>query len=504
VPRVLSETEFNAIKSQVLSAATENLSEQDFYRWAGPRMAAAIGKAENLPAKPEGSAAGRFISGAADVLNPVALVEGVAGAVRHPINTATALVGAQVNQGRQAIDLAKQGRYTEAVGHGVAAAVPLLGPAAAEAGEQIASGDVAGGLGKGAGLLVPALAPTAVRGVVKATRALPEGAATALERGATARAVETMAPQVGPNKVRLGNLAAKVGPEVLENTSAVTRTGMLDQAASKLSDSYAALDAAYDAVPNTRQYITAPIKAGLQREISSLSVQGIGGTVEPATRASRIASLRQALEEVKGLGNFANVDNLRKLRIAWDEGAQAVFTPSVAQDFLKARASGSGWADARTVLNDYLTSQHPELKPLNADASLWKKAVDVMQAAEESDRVRPKVGRTLMARGLGAATGGAAQGPIGAFVGAVVGPGVEQMMSNLRPGVKIVVGRQMAKLATAIRSGDVPAITNTAQSLRQLIAQQATLAGRTTSPSESQTQPAPALPQPLLQPSWSR
>src|SRR5262249_47504445 len=60
----------------------------------------------------------------------------------------------------------KAGRYVEAAGRALAGALPLLGPAAANAGETIASGDIAGGLGKTAGLLAPAaigaVAPEAV------------------------------------------------------------------------------------------------------------------------------------------------------------------------------------------------------------------------------------------------------------------------------------------------------------------------------------------------------
>lgn len=105
--------------------------------------------------QPQGSALGRFASNAWEMLNPVSMVKGVVHAVAHPVDTAEALVGAQVGEGRKALDLARQGRYTEAAGHSAAFALPVLGPAAAAAGEQIAAGDVAGGLGKAGGLIAP-------------------------------------------------------------------------------------------------------------------------------------------------------------------------------------------------------------------------------------------------------------------------------------------------------------------------------------------------------------
>lgn len=162
--RTLSRDEFNAIHQQVIDNAPPGLSREEFDRYYGPAMAQAIGTAENLPTAPEGSAFGRFVSNAASVLNPVAAVEGVYQAVRHPVTTTENLIGAQVGQGRQALSDVKRGRYAEAVGHGAAALLPLVGPAAAQTGEQIGSGDVAGGLGRGTAL---ALAPTITEGALK-------------------------------------------------------------------------------------------------------------------------------------------------------------------------------------------------------------------------------------------------------------------------------------------------------------------------------------------------
>lgn len=384
-----------------------------------------------------------------------------------PIQAARNVLQAQ-NAVKAAGDEAWQkGDHVGAVAHYINWLLPVIGPVLDKAGTELREGRWGAGIGDTLGLSASMFGPKAIQ-AAKETGAASKLAATA-EKGAEARAVETMAPQVGPNKVRLGNQAADVGPDVLRQTTAHTRGGMLDQAGSKLSDSYAALDAAYDKIPDTRPYITRPIRDALEREIKRLSVEGAAGTVEPANRAARIGALRQALEEVKGLGGTANLDNLRNLRIAWDEGAQGVFTPAVAQDFLAARGKGHGWADARSVLNDYIVSQHPELKPLNADAHLWKTAVDVMQAAEEADRVRPKVGRSIMARGLGAATGGAAEGPWGAAVGAVIGPSVERLVSNLAPAMKITVGRQMTKLADAIRAGQAAKAQSLVSELKVLL-----------------------------------
>jgi hypothetical protein len=129
------------------------------------------------PNTPKGSAVGRFFGGVGDALNPMPLIRGLAAAGRpdpsHPEDAmlggfaplgplVRGVVGGQIAEGKQAITDAKAGRYVEAAGRGLAAAVPMFGPAAATAGEQIGTGDVAGGLGKGAGLIAPVLVGAAV------------------------------------------------------------------------------------------------------------------------------------------------------------------------------------------------------------------------------------------------------------------------------------------------------------------------------------------------------
>lgn len=71
------------------------------------------------------------------------------------------------------------GNGVEMMGHGYATAVPIVGPAAAHAGEQIAEGNLGQGLGEGAGLVGQMVVPTAAgKGATLATRALtPEKAA---------------------------------------------------------------------------------------------------------------------------------------------------------------------------------------------------------------------------------------------------------------------------------------------------------------------------------------
>jgi hypothetical protein len=112
----------------------------------------AVGAARNVD---PGSALGRFAGGVWKNVNPVEMVRGVAQAVAHPIDTGKAVVGQMGEQWEKAYHAGSEGRYSEMVGHAAAGSLPLIGPAAAAAGERIGSGDVAGGLGEAVGLVAP-------------------------------------------------------------------------------------------------------------------------------------------------------------------------------------------------------------------------------------------------------------------------------------------------------------------------------------------------------------
>ena len=127
-------------------------------RMGAPRKPASPDDFTDRRPAPQGSAAGRFASGAWESLNPVTAITGLARAVSSPIETGKALIGAQFDQGRKAVDAVREGRYVEAAGHAGATMLPVLGPMAAGIGEGIAeTGDIAGGLGRAAGVVAPVL-----------------------------------------------------------------------------------------------------------------------------------------------------------------------------------------------------------------------------------------------------------------------------------------------------------------------------------------------------------
>lgn len=459
---------------------------------------------QNVPVDPEGSAVGRFASGVAENLNPVTAVMGVAQAVQHPVDTAKAQWEALEAQRGQAYALAKEGRYTEAVGHFAAGVLPFIGPAAAKAGETIAGGNIAGGLGQVVGLLAPAAAPlagAAVKGAVGAVGRLPvaEAVADAANAASTRRITDVISPKVGANKLRFGNMAEDVAPTIARETTALTRMGIADQVGEKLQGATQALDAAADARLNARTFSTQPVIDGLKAardKLTSKAVEGsqyppdvtnltasgqetvlsqrqaapLGKDVVPGPNAVRVAQIDQAIKEVQALGPVARYEALRQIRQAYDGPAKVKYAPSLTQEFLAKQGEANGAADVTGVLRNHLAKLDPQTAAANADYSLWKKADDVLTAAEETERARPTVGRTMLARGLGAAAGAAEDGPLGAVVGGFVGPVIERIAQSASPAMKVAVARQLANLADALQAGQVTRATGLMETLKRMAA----------------------------------
>ncbi len=364
MPRVLAESEYNAIRDHLLSSAPDGLTEQQFQTWIGPRMEAALGTAENSPAPVTGSTVGRLLSNFGEMVNPVAIAEGLYGAARHPIDTATGVLSDMGQQGKTAIELARNAKrpadYVQAGGHALAAAIPILGPAAAQAGEQIASGDVAGGIGKGAGILLPAAIPTGVRAVRGAARAIPNAVADAADAGAASRVADVISPKVGANKVRIGNRAEAIAPQLAkdlaEDGAPLSRSAFHQQVQGKLAASEQGLDAASDARLAARSFPTQPLIADLMKKRAELTSEAVdaskvtpkqgvtragdgtvtitktgtplGEDIVPGPNAGRVAVIDQAISELKALGPVTRYDPIRTIRQAYDQVAKVKYIPS--------------------------------------------------------------------------------------------------------------------------------------------------------------------------------
>lgn len=140
-------------------------------------------------AQPAPQTFGRGITEFGKQINPVPMITGAYGMVRHPIDTARNIYNAQADELSQVPKLIQEGRYSEAAGHGAAGLIPMIGPAAAKIGETIGgtepqfdkygtvikpgqASDPAGGVGAGAGLIASiAAAPALSRGAGRLLKA---------------------------------------------------------------------------------------------------------------------------------------------------------------------------------------------------------------------------------------------------------------------------------------------------------------------------------------------
>jgi hypothetical protein len=571
----------------------------------------------------------RWALGFLKQMNPIAMAKGIIDlATTNPMTSGFNLGMAQYAQFQKAKDAFDQGRHVEAMGYALAGALPLVGPAAADVGETIGSGDVAGGLGEAAGLMTTVAAPGLVAAGAKVARHVP-GAPTVAEmaaRGSSRRMADVITPKVGANKTRFANMAIQTSERLAAEPEmgALTRSGLgqkvadqravlegrLDEAAqarnphdlidtsvvvSALKDrlaritahpaegaeaharlksmglspklptsaptqsAFASLPAEYqaelkriqaeldefpyvrlDQEPSSRAvaadpsldyreksftpgiagspvlhdiggtgtrvsmartlkgYIesgqrlpTAMVKRAI--EVADARIRGgpspqpgrplgrtmlpiedfetaqtgpLGSPVVAAPYQSHADVITQAIADVQKLGPAATYDSLRTIRQAHDQVAKAKYNPSVTQDFQKVLGQANGSADVAGVLRETLATADPATAAINKDYSFYRKVDDVIQAAEEVDRSRPKVARTIISRLTGAIVGGQSAGRLGAVVGGILGPTLETGLKALTEGRKIVMARYLADVAKALRTGEAPAIEAALRKLR--------------------------------------
>ena len=440
--------------------------------------AVSLAKGEDQPppdsAPPlSGSALARFGENFGAQVNPVTMAKGVYQMVTDLPGTAVAIGQASWDQGRQAVDLARQGRYVEAAGH-VGGAIPLIGPAAAQAGEQIASGDVAGGIGSGLGLIAMMGAPALLRGTKAAMLNNSPKIAAWLEKGAQARIVDAMTPKVGPNKLRFGTQAAKMAPDVAGTLAREgapwTKEGLQEIIQTKLSHAEALLDEA-DAArqPGLTINVRPMLQDLIDRRQSFVAEASAGGVNQiPEGFQARVAQIDRAIKAVRKLGGksgAASYDAVLRLRQGFDVKGKAVYSPSMTADYLGLRGEQLGAADAAGVLRDHLATSDPQAAAANAAYHIYRTANDVMAAAEETERVRPRVGRKIISRMTGTLLGQQAAGPVGAGLGYLAGPLIDAALMA-GPTTQLKTAAMMTRLATAIRAGNVGQASSIAAQLR--------------------------------------
>ena len=180
----------------------------------------------NLNPGSPSDAVGRFAQGFADAVNPVPGIKAIVSdpeGLKHGIEEN--VFRPQIDQFGKAADAVRGkgefegmgpiGRASEAFGHGLAGAVPLVGPAAANAGDQIGNGDVAGGLGSATGLLSTAATPLVTKGI---GRGLQRSAEPIMENALGIRNVDRAPGGKAPGRAAL-DMTSGFKPETIENSA---------------------------------------------------------------------------------------------------------------------------------------------------------------------------------------------------------------------------------------------------------------------------------------------
>jgi hypothetical protein len=442
------------------------------------RLSALMSGDQKPQATEPGSAAGRFINGVWQNVNPmntVHLMETMAQGPSVAMSQILAPSGERIDKAKLA---AEQGRPADAVGN-VLAAIPMVGPPVGAAIDKMRSGDIAGGAGEMTGIVAPFAAGPLVRGAGAALKGtgVGEAIANAADASANSRMVDQMVPKVGPNKVRLGNRAADVAPKLLRDPdlSAYSRSGLAAKISDKLDAATEGLDATSDARLVSQQVQTGPLLKALDESIAELTATPVdasklkpggsgaskedfhgtplGQSVEPAPNAAQIATLRQMRKEVAALGPTAPFESVRRIRQAWDQVARVKYSPAVSADYLAKQGEATGASKGTGAIRESLADADPATAKANDTYHLYKTANDVVQAAEEASRVRPNRGRGMMARATGAMIGAKEGGAPGAIIGAIVAQ-IADRAAEMAPTFQIAIARRLAAVADALRAGN--------------------------------------------------
>lgn len=432
-----------------------------------------------------GDTVGRALSSFWEQVNPVTMVQSLGQAVTSPVETARGIGQAQGEEYAKAARAFQAGDYVTGARHGLAYLLPVLGPALSAQSDKMMAGDIAGGVGGTVGIAANLGAPELAAGAVKTVTNAPKAAAV-LRKQAADRITDVIKPTVGRNKVQFGNMAADVAPAVAKEPGllAFSREGLSSKVAEKLAEAEAGLDAASTARSTNQVFYTDVLAKQLEARLDKLRRGGV--VTEP--NKLRAAQIEKAISELRKMGPVASFDDIRGMRGDYDQIAKARYNPSITADYLAKTAESRGAADVTGVLRERLAQMDPNTAAANKDYALWRKVSDVIEAAEETDRVRPKVGRQIMTRFGTTTAGGLSGGALGAMLGYVLGP-IADSIAAMSPTTKIATARAMTRLANALEAGQSGAAYTALREIAAKTGQTARLSEFVRSGGQAQQQP---------------
>lgn len=399
---------------------------------------------------PEGSALGRFASNLGEQINPVTIAKGLANTVMHPIDTAGGILSAANEQRLKAHDELKKGNYGQMAARSVAAAIPILGPAAAQAGEQIGAGDIAGGLGKAMGIVWPMLAV----GALRKSPAKNAVKADALER----EAVQQVAQKVlAPKDRRYQASAQDVAPELLKRGVQGDRVGIQQWADDLISDAQTRIDDVIAQYPATQTLKTQPIVAELTKAMDELGFDGPQGRQVNPTYSDLHAKFAEMKAFIEGRGADMSFADMRRLRQQLDTVSSESGAFAKAKGDRGLSAAEQATKDTANAIRRQIAAERPELAGPNADMHLGIALRDILNPVKGRPAAPPSAttGATGGLHATGALVGSMLDvgplKPLAAFVGSRVIPALRE--AQVSPQNQLRLAQDKFKLAQALKAG---------------------------------------------------
>ena len=431
----------------------------EWAQWRNQRVSDLNGAAAKPPDDPG------FFHGLWQAVNPfpaaAQLIEGknpdtgkYGGPIQGVMNLAGNAVDAAKDQVQKARDAWARGEHVEAAGHALAAALPIAGPVAANAGEAIGGGRPGEGIGQAVGLGLSLEAPRAISSLPAAFDAVAPAAVrqslqNALRDSSVAQYSRALAQTTKANKA----ITAEVVPRLIdEGVTAGSLKGLAAKTAAQIGSYGRAIGEAWDNLPPGTTTEFQPIYDRLQSEIDNThSIKDASGKPIPAgPEAERaignITKLQQTLTDVAETDPQTGrlvlpVEKARFLRQYFDKVAEAAGRSGGGN--LAADSAAQAHAIAADSIRGELAKDHPDIADLNKEYSFWK---DVNQVV--TDTIARKQGQ---APSLGARAAQAAGFVKGGVLGAQAAKALTEATAS--PAWRTVDAVLKDRLADALAKG---------------------------------------------------
>lgn len=327
------------------------------------------------PQELQGNTVGRFLGNAAEALNPISMVKGAANAAMHPIDTAVGMFDAQKAQYDKAKAAEAGGNTSEMIGHSLAAAIPILGPMAAEIGEQAGTGDIAGASGKAMGLVVPYAAGKLLGG--KAPNAQK---ADAMRREAESIVSDRV---LAPANPKYKAPAQRVAPELLKRGVQGDRIAIQQWTDDLIGGAQQQIDDVIASYPATDRLPTADTLKALDDAMGQMQFSGANGAmqVNPAMQDAFNALANQR-KFVSDLGKDMSFADMRRLRQQMDAIAKEAGAFSKAKGDMGLSAIEQAAVETGNAVRRQIAASRPELAAPNADMNLGLIVRDILDPAK--------------------------------------------------------------------------------------------------------------------------